>query len=55
MEVIQAEEINNYEYTVELLEVEKIIIVVFNTITGIKYQTYIYVKITKCICTSGDR
>jgi hypothetical protein len=44
MEVIQAEEINNYEYSVELLEVEKLLIIVFNTITGIKYQTYIQTK-----------
>jgi hypothetical protein len=44
MEVIQAEEINNYEYSVELLEVEKLSIIVFNTITGIKYQTYIQTK-----------
>jgi hypothetical protein len=38
---IQAEEVCEYTFKVELIEKDKVSIVVFNTTTGIKYQTYI--------------
>ena len=41
MEIIPAEEVCEYTYKVELIEINKISIVVFNTTTGIKYQRYI--------------
>ena len=41
MEVVPAEEVCEYTYKVELIEVNKISLVVFNTTTGIKYQRYI--------------
>ena len=41
MEVVSAQEVCEYTYKVELIEVNKISLVVFNTTTGIKYQRYI--------------
>jgi hypothetical protein len=41
MEVVSAEEVCEYTYKVEWIELNKISVVVFNTTTGIKYQTYI--------------
>jgi len=40
-EIIPAEEVCEYTFKVELIEKDKVSIVVFNTTTGIKYQTYI--------------
>jgi len=40
-EAIPAEEVCEYTYKVELIEKNKISLVVFNTTTGIKYQRYI--------------
>lgn len=40
-DVVSAEEVCEYTYKVELIEKDKISLVIFNTTTGIKYQTYI--------------
>lgn len=41
LNLIQAEEVCEYTFKVELIEKDKLLLVVFNTTTGIKYQTYI--------------
>ena len=49
MEVVKAEPINDelsddetlYQYTIELIQIDKIMISVFNTQTGISYKTYL--------------
>ena len=40
-EVVPAEEVCEYTFKIELIEKNKISLVVFNTNTGIKYQTHI--------------
>jgi hypothetical protein len=39
--IIPAEEVCEYTFKFELIEKDKLLLVVFNTTTGIKYQTYI--------------
>jgi hypothetical protein len=41
LDIVSAEEVCEYTYKVELIEKDKISLVIFNTNTGIKYQTYI--------------
>lgn len=41
IDIVSAEEVCEYTYKVELIEKDKISLVIFNTNTGIKYQTYI--------------
>jgi len=41
VDIVSAEEVCEYTYKVELIEKDKISLVIFNTNTGIKYQTYI--------------
>jgi mRNA-degrading endonuclease YafQ of YafQ-DinJ toxin-antitoxin module len=41
VDIVSAEEVCDYTYKVELIEKDKISLVIFNTTTGIKYQTYI--------------